>query len=163
MFIEPDKRGTEQRHPANVCRKPGRNILHPGEPLPGRNDEYSGPLARHGGLCPKPSVYVRRLGAEISVRRSLVPSFPTRASSQEVIELIVTRLTELNSMIVSEKTNLGTGFVIGHSFFCPQETEQELGVDWYRSVIRWEIAPLVREYWFDASDKAEELIARLLE
>ena len=37
---------------------------------------------------------------------------------QEVIKLIVTRLTELNSMIVSEKTNLGPGFVIGHSFFC---------------------------------------------
>ena len=66
-------------------------------------------------------------------------------------------------MIASEKTNLGPSFMIGHSFFCPQETEQELDVDWYRSVIKSEIAPLVREYWFDATDKAEELIARLLE
>ena len=55
-----------------------------------------------------------------------------------------------------------SGFEIGHSFFCPQKTEDEFGLDWYRSVIRSEIAPLLREYWFDDTDKAEQLIEELL-
>jgi 5-methylcytosine-specific restriction protein B len=81
----------------------------------------------------------------------------------DVIDIIVSRMVALNELICSEKTNLGPGFAIGHSFFCPQETEEELGMDWYRSVIRSEIAPLVREYWFDDNEKAEELISKLLE
>jgi 5-methylcytosine-specific restriction protein B len=85
-----------------------------------------------------------------------------REVESTVIDLIVERMTELNGLIRSEKTNLGPGFMVGHSYFCPQETEQELGIDWYRSVIKSEIAPLVREYWFDATDKADKLIARLL-
>jgi 5-methylcytosine-specific restriction protein B len=81
---------------------------------------------------------------------------------QDVIETIVVRMVKLNDEIRTEKTNLGPGFEIGHSFFCPQGTEEELGMDWYRSVIRAEIAPLLREYWFDDLDKAEERISELL-
>lgn len=80
----------------------------------------------------------------------------------DVIETVVVRMLKLNDEIRAEKTNLGPGFEIGHSFFCPQGTEDELGMDWYRSVIRVEIAPLLREYWFDDLDKAEERIRDLL-
>ena len=81
----------------------------------------------------------------------------------DLIDTIVSRMTALNDQICSEKTNLGPGFMIGHSFFCPQETEDELGIDWYRSVIASEIAPLVREYWFDSTEKAEDVISKLLQ
>jgi len=81
----------------------------------------------------------------------------------DVIDMIVTRMLKLNEAIRSEKTNLGPGFEIGHSFFCPQGTEKELGIDWYRSIIRAEIAPLLREYWFDDLDKAEDRISELRE
>jgi MoxR-like ATPase len=80
----------------------------------------------------------------------------------DVIDVIVSRMTTLNEQIRSEKTSLGEGFMIGHSYFCPQGTEEELGIDWYRSVIKAEIAPLIREYWFDAAEKAEGIIAQLL-
>jgi MoxR-like ATPase len=81
----------------------------------------------------------------------------------DVAETIIDRMLKLNEEIRAEKTNLGPGFEIGHSFFCPQGTEDELGIDWYRSIIRVEIAPLLREYWFDELDKAEDMISQLLE
>lgn len=81
----------------------------------------------------------------------------------QVIELLVSRMNKLNDNITAEKTNLGPGFEIGHSFFCPQGSENELGMDWYRSIIRTEIAPLLREYWFDDLSKAEQQIADLLQ
>ena len=78
----------------------------------------------------------------------------------EVIDIIVSRMAALNDQISSER-DLGPGFMVGHSFFCPQGTESDLGFEWYLAVIRSEIAPLVREYWFDAPDKAEERIEEL--
>jgi MoxR-like ATPase len=80
----------------------------------------------------------------------------------DLIDRVKSRIAELNLVIRSEKTNLGAGFEIGHSFFCPQGTEDNLDEEWYRSVIESEIAPLLREYWFDDADKAEGLIAKLL-
>lgn len=79
------------------------------------------------------------------------------------IDLLVTRMKQLNSKIRAEKTNLGPGFEVGHSFFCPQGTEEALGIDWYRSIIRTEIAPLLREYWFDDLEQAEAQIVDLLQ
>ncbi|MEQ9065257.1 MAG: hypothetical protein RLO18_00970, partial [Gimesia chilikensis] len=78
-------------------------------------------------------------------------------------KLLVNRMTQLNKKIQAEKTNLGPGFEVGHSFFCPQDTEDQLGMDWYRSIIRTEIAPLLREYWFDDLNQAEAQIADLLQ
>lgn len=81
----------------------------------------------------------------------------------QTIDLLVTRMKQLNSKIRAEKTNLGPGFEVGHSFFCPQGTEEALGIDWYRSIIRTEIAPLLREYWFDDLEQAEAHILDLLQ
>jgi hypothetical protein len=80
----------------------------------------------------------------------------------DVIGMIVQRMEVLNKEISLDKTNLGPDYVIGHSYFCPLETEQELGIEWYNSIIESEIAPLIREYWFDSSDTAEKHIANLL-
>jgi len=85
-----------------------------------------------------------------------------RGVDTNVTDLIVARMSRLNKEIRDQKTNLGAGFEIGHSFFCPQETDESLDIDWYRSVILEEIAPLLREYWFDEPDKADEQAARLL-
>ena len=67
-----------------------------------------------------------------------------------------------SAVIRSEKSGLGPGFEVGHSFFCPAGTEPGLGFDWYRDVVEGEIAPLLREYWFDDPSKADELVAELL-
>lgn len=81
----------------------------------------------------------------------------------DVIDMIITRICLLNDDIRSESTNLGPGFEIGHSFFCPHGTEDELGIDWYRAIINSEIGPLLREYWFDDLSKADDMVSRLLQ
>lgn len=91
-------------------------------------------------------------------------SYLTEAGVEaSVVELVIDRTSRLNEAIRADDTRLGPGFEIGHSFFCPQQTEDSLGVDWYRAVVRTEIAPLLREYWFDDPAKAKKLIAGLLE
>ena len=67
--------------------------------------------------------------------------------SDSLTDAIVERISKLNEFITKAK-NLGAGFKIGHSYFCPMETVDNED-DWYRRVINCEIAPLLREYWFD--------------
>ena len=100
----------------------------------------------------------------------LVPQFQTQQFRDQLegnvetdlIEQIISRVSELNKIIRDDKVNLGPGFEIGHSFFCPQETEEELGTEWYQSIVQSEIGPLLREYWFDSPEKAEKQIKELL-
>ena len=82
------------------------------------------------------------------------------------------RMGELNEAIASDKTNLGPGFCLGHSFFAsltdppgmafgPEAPDADEEA-WYRRVVRTEIQPLLEEYWFDAPDKAEDWVRKLL-
>lgn len=80
----------------------------------------------------------------------------------EVRRTLRARVGELNDEIVGDAMNLGPGFAIGHSFFCAGPSAGENDRDWYRRVVRTELAPLLREYWFDAPDKAESWSAGLL-
>jgi hypothetical protein len=82
--------------------------------------------------------------------------------SPGLIDTLVTRVGALNTEIMSDVANLGPGFAIGHSFFCSGPLGGEDDADWYARVIRTEIAPLLREYWFDAPSKAEHWSAQLL-
>jgi hypothetical protein len=79
----------------------------------------------------------------------------------DLIEKINARMLELNNAICADDRNLGAGFAIGHSFFAPASVPPDWHT-WYRDVIHFEIAPLLREYWFDATDQAQQLIDRLL-
>ncbi len=90
-------------------------------------------------------------------------SFLEGTVESEVVSIIIERITQLNQEIRQDKVNLGPGFEIGHSFFCPQGTEEGLGYPWYESVIRAEIAPLIREYWFDDAEKAQKIVDQLLQ
>jgi hypothetical protein len=54
----------------------------------------------------------------------------------------------LNQQIAADP-DLGEGFLIGHSFFCVGDGETRVDANWFQSIIDTEIAPLVREYWFD--------------
>ena len=87
----------------------------------------------------------------------------TRGASRTLVDLVVSRMTALNSEISEDKVRLGPGYQIGHSFFVPIDSAQALDMDWYRRVIQYEIAPLLREYWFDQSEAAETWTANLLE
>lgn len=80
--------------------------------------------------------------------------------SDHLIETIVERLRELNKRI-SDKQELGPGpgYQIGHSYFCGTKNGDE---DWYKNIIRYEIIPLLNEYWFDKPTKVEEVEEQLL-
>jgi 5-methylcytosine-specific restriction protein B len=83
--------------------------------------------------------------------------------ADNIIHRIVDRMTALNTVICADHKNLGPGFAIGHSFFCPPIIQSDQQEEWYNSVVRNEVGPLLREYYFDDPDTAESLIANLLE
>jgi 5-methylcytosine-specific restriction endonuclease McrBC GTP-binding regulatory subunit McrB len=85
-----------------------------------------------------------------------------RGVPEQVIDLIVTRMTALNQAIGEDRFNLGLGYRIGHSFFVPP-TNFEYDPGWYRRVIETEVYPLLEEYWFDDPDKAESCRKELLQ
>ena len=60
--------------------------------------------------------------------------------------------------LASAILGLGEGFCIGHSYFCDLKaiTDEVL-----RDIVEYEIAPLLREYWYDEKSKAENAIANL--
>ena len=84
-----------------------------------------------------------------------------RGASDTLIDRIVDRLGELNQTIAGDTANLGPGFRVGHSYFCPGEGVDP-DADWYERVVRREVGPLLREYWFDDRERAEDLIETLL-
>jgi hypothetical protein len=80
--------------------------------------------------------------------------------SRSLRDRIVARLDALNKEIRSDP-NLGDGFCLGHSYFCERGTAIADEV-WFRRIVRTELAPLLKEYWFDQAERAEEAIGRLL-
>lgn len=68
---------------------------------------------------------------------------------ESLVRLIDQRFRTLNQSIREDAQNLGPGFEIGHSYFVPSGEETALDEQWYRSIVRTQILPLLREYWFD--------------
>ena len=77
---------------------------------------------------------------------------------EDLIKKIIEKFTKLNETIKKDKT-LGKGYTIGHSYFCGRK---DLSKEDYKDIINYEIAPTLREYWFDNEKKAEEEIEELL-
>ena len=84
-----------------------------------------------------------------------------RGASEVLLSKISSRIGSLNESILEDTRNLGKGYRIGHSFFCP-ESDTTASEDWYQDLIEFEIAPLLREYWMDNEAKAETEIENLL-
>ena len=67
------------------------------------------------------------------------------------------RMLGLNRRIATDPS-LSKQYAVGHSFFCPDASHDPRDKDWdewYRTVIDYEIRPLLDEYWFDDPGKAE--------
>jgi hypothetical protein len=84
-----------------------------------------------------------------------------RGASAELVDRIISRMTALNADIADDKTSLGPGFCIGHSFFVPTAI-QVPDASWYEYIVDTEIVPLLEEYWFDNPTRASEWRDRLL-
>ena len=76
-------------------------------------------------------------------------------TSIELAKKIVARMESLNEAIEADSKNLGIGYQIGHSFFCPRPgvTPDDA---WYERIVESEIVPLLEEYWFDNDPKVKK-------
>lgn len=80
-----------------------------------------------------------------------------------LVKNINDRLSALNDIISDEDSSgLGKGFCIGHSYFCIKPREGQSEQQWFESIIKYEISPLLDEYWWDDKAKAEDCKKMLL-
>lgn len=75
------------------------------------------------------------------------------AFANETFNTLIDQIKVLNKEI-SEDPSLGRGFRIGHSYFCGRE-ESGCTTDWMRSVVEFDILPMLAEYWFDEPAKLQ--------
>jgi len=86
-----------------------------------------------------------------------------KGMDEQFIKRIIEKMSLLNKEIENDKKNLGHGFLIGHSYFCANDSILSNPEDWFKKIIRNEIGPLMKEYWFEDEDFANKLISTLLE
>ncbi|WP_350343209.1 AAA family ATPase [Proteinivorax tanatarense] len=80
-----------------------------------------------------------------------------QGASEELINKIKMRVGSIN-LEIEKDVNLGKGFRIGHSYFCNYSESDK----WYEEIIKYEIQPLIKEYWFDEEEKANNFVEELL-
>lgn len=79
--------------------------------------------------------------------------------SQPMIEHICRSVGNLNGQI-SADIDLGSGFQIGHSYFCSKRPEDD-ELKWFEEVLHFEIRPLLEEIWFDEPEKVAKALSGL--
>lgn len=72
----------------------------------------------------------------------------------ETFNKLIDRIKRLN-MEIENDSSLGGGFRIGHSYFCDQKKE-DCTAEWMRSIVDYEILPMLSEYWFDDHAKLQK-------
>ncbi len=85
-----------------------------------------------------------------------------KGATADFISFVIARMSALNSQIRDDTANLGAGYQIGHSFFCPMPDEQAIDRAWFARRVIGDVGPLLREYYFDDPRKATALIEELL-
>ena len=82
-----------------------------------------------------------------------------RGADSDLVTRISNRMRKLNQKI-RDNGDLGSGFQIGHSYFVPNDCDKP-SEDWYKHVVDTQIAPLLREYWFDSPMDVENEVKSL--
>lgn len=77
--------------------------------------------------------------------------------NSEKLNKLVTEIKALNLTITEDKS-LGKGFCIGHSYLCGKKHCTD---EWLQDVVKYDILPMLAEYWFDELDKYDEWKKRL--
>lgn len=75
-----------------------------------------------------------------------------------LIDDLIDIIKKLNVEIKTD-SSLGEGFCIGHSYFC--ELEGFDLRDELRSIVEYDIIPILKEYWFDNKQQVDEWSAKL--
>jgi len=69
--------------------------------------------------------------------------------ANEKFDKLIDAIEQLNEVIKTDET-LGEGFCVGHSYF---STKAAVDDEWLKSVVEFELIPLLKEYWFDEPSK----------
>ncbi len=88
-------------------------------------------------------------------------SLSERGVDDATISHIIDRVGAVNKEIIGDHKNLGPGFAIGHSYFCPT-ADVENPAEWYAAIVDEEIEPLLTEYWFDDAKSVERCLKILV-
>ena len=159
MLIEYDKRGREYAVPLMYAQGPDDKFYIP------ENLFFIGTMNTADRSLAMVDYALRRRFCFIDLEPAFdKPSYQKYLAQARVdanlIREIIDKMKELNMKIEKDR-NLGKGFKIGHSYFCPQP-----GVaanrNWFQDIIVSEVAQLLKEYWFDNQNEAENAVNRLL-
>ena len=78
------------------------------------------------------------------------------------IQHIREQMAALNHEISKDEANLGAGYRIGHSFFTPVGPVTDFR-KWFQAIVRYEILPLLEEYWIDDPKTVQQFRLALIE
>lgn len=156
LLIEADKRGDEHKIPLTYS-EPGEKFFIP------TNLHFIGTMNTADRSLAMVDYALRRRFAFLDLEPEFGARFAEFLGSKNMPEKLVAdiqnRLAKVNEQIAKDE-NLGKGFRIGHSYFCNGSgTSPE---QWYHDIVEMEIAPQLREYWFDDEDKANDAVQILL-
>jgi hypothetical protein len=160
MLIEPDKRGKENAIPLAYSRNDTERFYIP------ENLHLIGMMNTADRSLAMVDYALRRRFRFITLRPEFASDgfgkfLATAGMTPELTKKIVSRMNSLNEVIAADTKNLGLGYQIAHSYFCPRNGMKP-DEDWYRRVINTEILPLIQEYWFDNEQKVKEQRSALL-
>jgi AAA domain (dynein-related subfamily)/EVE domain len=161
MLIEHDKRGPEWGIPLTYSNELGDKFYVP------ENVHIIGLMNTADRSLAMVDYALRRRFAFFNIEpgfntKSFRDHLLTQGANKDLVNTIVEKMSKLNEEIADDSVNLGTGFCIGHSFFCNFPVNKSPDDTWYEQVVRREIEPLLREYWFDDPQKADSLVKNIL-
>jgi 5-methylcytosine-specific restriction protein B len=159
MLIERDKRGPEHAIPLAYARTDAARFYVP------ENIHVLGLMNTADRSLAVVDYALRRRFAFVTLEPNLGSSkfaafLAERGADEALVDRIAKRVGALNRQVTAD-TDLGAGFCVGHSYFCPAGDEAPDDA-WYERVVRNEVGPLLHEYWFDRPQTAEAAIAGLL-
>jgi dynein-related subfamily AAA family protein len=160
MLIESDKRNDKFSLPLTYSHPEDKRFYIP------HNLHFIGTMNTADRSLAMVDYALRRRFCFVDLQPSFGDKFSAFLAGKNVptalIKRIIERISQLNDSISSDHKNLGPGFCIGHSFFCPNGQIEKYDQNWFEMIVKREIAPLIKEYWFDDDSKAKQKIAALL-
>ena len=154
MLIEPDKRGPAFSIPLVYASDPDDKFYIPA------NVHVIGTMNTADRSLAMVDYALRRRFRFITLRPEFASSrfrqfLADLGAEPSLVKKVVERMAELNGRIADDTKNLGPGYQIGHSYFCPRDGVRPDEV-WFQRVIDSEIVPLLQEYWLDDDKKVQK-------
>ena len=154
MLVEPDKRGKEFSIPLAYASDSDDKFYIPD------NVHIIGTMNTADRSLAMVDYALRRRFRFITLR----PEFSSnkfrqfladRGAEPTLIDKVVDRMKALNSQIAKDTKDLGPGYQIGQSYFCPGDGIRPDDA-WFQRVVNSEIVPLLQEYWLDDDRKVQQ-------